>query len=128
MVTEAQQKKVGKVLGEFKAGQLKSSTGATVTSEDQAVAIALSEASLARKRSPPVVDLDAEATMDKLMDWNMHQQMISDNSVNSPALTPQRERQPRNQVVPSIMQQIQGTPARAAGPDINSVMRNARKE
>lgn len=43
------QAKVGQVLGEFKRGTLQSSGGAKVTSRKQAVAIALSEASLARK-------------------------------------------------------------------------------
>ncbi|MEE9586077.1 MAG: DUF6496 domain-containing protein [Nitrososphaerales archaeon] len=44
--------KVGKVLGEFKRGSLKSGSkkGPVVTSEDQAEAIALSEAGLSRKR------------------------------------------------------------------------------
>ena len=36
--------KVSKVMGEFKAGDLKSSSGTEVTSKPQAVAIALSEA------------------------------------------------------------------------------------
>ncbi len=40
--------KVKTVLGEFKRGSLKSGSGAKVTSRDQAVAIALSEA---RKKS-----------------------------------------------------------------------------
>lgn len=42
--------KVGKVLGEFKRGTLKSSSGAKVTSRKQATAIALSEAGLSKKR------------------------------------------------------------------------------
>jgi hypothetical protein len=37
-------KKVGKVLGEYKEGKLKSSSGKKVKSRDQAVAIAMSEA------------------------------------------------------------------------------------
>jgi len=36
--------KVGKVMGEFKRGTLKSSSGDKVVSRDQAVAIAMSEA------------------------------------------------------------------------------------
>lgn len=36
--------KLSKVMGEYKAGDLKSSSGTTVTSKPQAVAIALSEA------------------------------------------------------------------------------------
>ena len=37
------QKKVGKVMGEYKEGKLKSSSGQKVKSRDQAVAIAMSE-------------------------------------------------------------------------------------
>jgi len=44
------QKKVEKVLREFKAGTLKSSSGQVVKNRDQAVAIALSEAGLSKKR------------------------------------------------------------------------------
>lgn len=45
-------KKVGKVMGEYKAGKLHSGskTGPKVKSRDQAVAIALSEAGKAKKR------------------------------------------------------------------------------
>ena len=43
-------KKVGKVLSEFKAGKLRSGSGAKVKNRKQAVAIALSEAGLSRKR------------------------------------------------------------------------------
>jgi hypothetical protein len=39
------QKKVGKVMGEYKEGKLKSSSGQKVKSKDQALAIAMSEAS-----------------------------------------------------------------------------------
>jgi len=42
------QAKVGKVMGEFKSGDLKSSSGARVTNPKQAVAIALSESGQAR--------------------------------------------------------------------------------
>lgn len=38
------QKKVRKVMKEYKEGKLKSGSGATVKSKDQAVAIAMSEA------------------------------------------------------------------------------------
>jgi hypothetical protein len=38
------QKKVGKVLGEYKEGKLKMRSGQKVKSRDQAVAIAMSEA------------------------------------------------------------------------------------
>jgi hypothetical protein len=37
-------KKIGRVMGEFKEGKLKSSSGQKVKSRDQAVAIAMSEA------------------------------------------------------------------------------------
>lgn len=46
----AKRNKVRRVLSEFKAGKLQSSSGARVTKRKQAVAIALSEAGLARKR------------------------------------------------------------------------------
>jgi hypothetical protein len=42
--------KVSKVMREYKAGKLKSSSGDKVTSRDQAVAIAMSEAGMARKK------------------------------------------------------------------------------
>ena len=53
--TKRQQKKIGKVMEEYKAGKLKSGKpgpgkGPKVKSRKQAVAIALSEAGLARKR------------------------------------------------------------------------------
>lgn len=38
------EKKIGKVMGEYKEGKLKSSSGKKVKSKDQALAIALSEA------------------------------------------------------------------------------------
>lgn len=44
------QRKVEKVLGEFKRKTLRSGSGTKVKSRKQAVAIALSEAGLARKR------------------------------------------------------------------------------
>jgi cytochrome c553 len=46
-----QKAKVERVLHEFKAGTLKSSSGQLVTSRDQAIAIALSEAGLSRPES-----------------------------------------------------------------------------
>ena len=39
------EKKIGKVMGEYKEGKLKSSSGQKVKSKDQALAIAMSEAS-----------------------------------------------------------------------------------
>lgn len=44
------QKKVEKVMREYKAGKLKSGSGAKVKSRDQAVAIAMSEAGMAKKK------------------------------------------------------------------------------
>jgi hypothetical protein len=43
-------KKIGKVMGEYKKGKLKSSSGQKVKSRDQAVAIAMSEARSMPKR------------------------------------------------------------------------------
>lgn len=43
-------KKIGKVMGEYKEGKLKSSSGQKVKSRDQAVAIAMSEARSMPKR------------------------------------------------------------------------------
>ena len=40
------QKKIGKVMGEFKSGKLKSSSGQKVSSPKQAIAIAMSEAKM----------------------------------------------------------------------------------
>ena len=48
--TPKQKRKVAKVLGEAKEGKLKSSSGKKVTSRQQAVAIALSEAGLSKKK------------------------------------------------------------------------------
>lgn len=47
--TEKQQKKISKVMHEFKAGDLKTSAGTKVTNPKQAVAIALSEAGVSKK-------------------------------------------------------------------------------
>lgn len=45
-----QQGKVGKVMHEFKAGKLKSSSGQRVTNPKQGIAIALSEARSMKKK------------------------------------------------------------------------------
>lgn len=50
MATKRQQAKVRKVMREHKAGKLKSGSGAKVKSRKQAVAIALNEAGVRRKR------------------------------------------------------------------------------
>ena len=42
--------KVGKVMHEYKEGMLKSSSGQKVTKKDQAVAIAMSEAGMSKKK------------------------------------------------------------------------------
>lgn len=44
------QDKVGKVMGEFKSGALHSGSGGIVKNRRQAIAIALSEAGLSKKR------------------------------------------------------------------------------
>jgi hypothetical protein len=44
------QKKVGKVMSEFKAGKLKSSSGKKVTNPKQAIAIGLSEADMSKNK------------------------------------------------------------------------------
>jgi len=46
---KVQPEKVEKVMEEFKAGDLKTSAGETVTEQKQAVAIAMSEAGLSKK-------------------------------------------------------------------------------
>lgn len=43
------QKKVSKVMREYKSGKLKSSSGDKVTNEKQAIAIAMSEAGIKQK-------------------------------------------------------------------------------
>ncbi|MGI9653318.1 DUF6496 domain-containing protein [Chryseobacterium sp. RLHN22] len=50
--SEKAQKKVGKVMKEFKEGKLKSSSGDKVTSRKQAVAIGISEAKEAGLKVP----------------------------------------------------------------------------
>jgi hypothetical protein len=49
MSTKEGQRKIRRVLGEFKAGTLKSSDGKPVKSRQQAIAIALSEAGMSKK-------------------------------------------------------------------------------
>ena len=44
------QKKIEKVMSEYKSGKLKSSSGGKVTSRKQAVAIAMSEAGMSKKK------------------------------------------------------------------------------
>ena len=44
------QKKVGKVMSEYKSGKLKSSSGQKVKNPKQAIAIALSEAGMSKKK------------------------------------------------------------------------------
>jgi len=50
MPAKKKQDKVEKVMGEYKRGTLKSSSGKKVTSKDQAVAIAMSEAGMSKGR------------------------------------------------------------------------------
>jgi hypothetical protein len=56
MSKKEQQAKVRKVLKEFKAGTLKSSSGEEVKNPQQALAIALSEAGLSRKPKKDMSD------------------------------------------------------------------------
>ncbi len=51
--TATQQRKVGKVMHEFKEGKLRSSSGDKVTKRKQAVAIALSESGQSREQRKP---------------------------------------------------------------------------
>jgi hypothetical protein len=50
MASKKQTKKVGKVMHEYKVGTLKSSSGDKVTDIKQAIAIAMSEAGMAKKK------------------------------------------------------------------------------
>ena len=50
MKLSAAAKKIGKVMGEYKEGKLKSSSGQKVKSRDQALAIAMSESRSMPKR------------------------------------------------------------------------------
>lgn len=50
MNKDKMQAKVRKVMREYKSGKLKSSSGQKVTSQKQAVAIAMSEAGMAKKK------------------------------------------------------------------------------
>ena len=53
--TEAQQKKIAKVMREFKDGTLKSSSGEKVTSKEQALAIAMSEAGVSKSELVDII-------------------------------------------------------------------------
>lgn len=50
MATKKQQRKVKTVMGEFKRGKLRSSSGKKVTKRSQAVAIAMSESGMKKKK------------------------------------------------------------------------------
>jgi hypothetical protein len=50
LILDKMQKKVEKVMREYKAGKLKSGSGAKVTSRDQAIAIAMSKAGMEKKK------------------------------------------------------------------------------
>ena len=56
MTTKGKQAKVRLVMKEFKAGKLKSSSGEKITSPQQALAIALSEAGMSRKPKKDMSD------------------------------------------------------------------------
>ena len=49
-MNDKMKQKVEKVMREYKAGKLKSSSGDKVTNREQAVAIAMSEAGMAKKK------------------------------------------------------------------------------
>lgn len=49
-MTKAMEKKMAKVMGEFRSGKLKSSAGSKVKSRKQAIAIGLSEARRNKKK------------------------------------------------------------------------------
>lgn len=62
MTKKEKQKKVAKVMREFKAGTLKSSSGEPVKSRQQAIAIAMSEAGMSLKgKSDAYVDAYIDA-------------------------------------------------------------------
>lgn len=50
MKKKSGQKKIERVMSEYKSGKLKSSSGGKVTSRKQAVAIAMSESGMAKKK------------------------------------------------------------------------------
>jgi len=56
MTKKEKQAKIRLVMKEFKSGKLKSSSGKTVTSPKQALAIALSEAGMSRKPKKDMSD------------------------------------------------------------------------
>lgn len=53
MATKKKPAKIAKVMGEYKRGTLKSSSGKKVTKRSQAVAIAMSEAGMSKDKKPP---------------------------------------------------------------------------
>lgn len=63
--TPAQKKTIGRVMHEFKHGELETSTGAKVKSRKQAVAIALSEAGDSNQASSQQNRRNASRTRDK---------------------------------------------------------------
>ena len=63
--TKAQKETVGRVMHEFKHGELESSRGGTVKSRKQAVAIALSEAGASKNESPQKNREHLKKTKDK---------------------------------------------------------------
>lgn len=56
MAKTGQQKKIARVMREFKSGTLKSSSGEKITSPQQALAVALSEAGMSRKPKKDMSD------------------------------------------------------------------------
>jgi hypothetical protein len=67
------QRKVAQTMGEFKSGDLKSSSGATVTDPKQAIAISLSQTGQSkpaseRKRAPSRSPNNSNATLARRLD------------------------------------------------------------
>lgn len=76
--TPSQQRKVAKVMGEYKRGKLKSSSGDKVTNRKQAIAIALSEADIKRKLAEggKITQYEVEAMQEYIKDPNSNPKMV----------------------------------------------------
>lgn len=101
--TEKQQNKIRKVMGEYKRGDLKTSTGKKVTDREQAIAIALSEAGVRQKMAngglfgifPDLTERErrqiADAYVQKMAEGGEITQLEVDamtNYINSPNANP----------------------------------------
>jgi hypothetical protein len=76
------QKKVGKVMSEFKAGKLKSSSGKKVTNPKQAIAIGLSEAGMSKKKMMGGMMSDGVSEKGMGIEKKMGGGMMSDGVAN----------------------------------------------